>query len=127
MKLQTFVPNDRPKSKKSALALAAHIAGIEESIERRKIVLKDQSHQHSVKIEYLQKKLQAIEAELLSIKDKNPATEYIEGLMLEFNLTRAEILETRSEILRRSIESQSKARDSVLKQVEITVSELQKK
>lgn len=77
--------------------------------------------EHSKKIAALSAKLENIREELKNT-NSSEATEYIERLKLKHSLTEAEILEVKSEVLRKSIESRT-MQLSELKRVETTHSE----
>jgi len=106
MKVNTWIPKEEPKSKAAALRLAAQISTIADSIERRRNNLMKLEFEHTAKIAKLNAKLENIREELKRI-NSSEATEYIERLKLKHSLTEAEILETKSELLRRSIESRT--------------------
>jgi multidrug resistance efflux pump len=106
MKVNTWIPKEEPKTKAAALRLAAQISTIADSIERRRNNLMKLEFEHTAKIAKLNAKLENIREELKRI-NSSEATEYIERLKLKHSLTEAEILETKSELLRRSIESRT--------------------
>lgn len=106
MRVGSWVPKEEPKTKAAALRLAAQISTIADSTERRRNNLMKLESEHSAKIAKLKAKLENIREELEST-NSSAATEYIERLKLKHSLTEAEILETKSEILRRSIESRT--------------------
>jgi len=60
--------------------------------------------EHTAKIAKLQAKLESIKMEIEKTSS-SMATQYIEQLKLKHSLTDAEILELKSELLRKSIES----------------------
>jgi len=70
--------------------------------------------EHQAKIAKLSAKLEQIREEL-KVATTNNAQEYIEKLKLKHSLTDAEILELKSEILRKSIESRQQALDGLTK------------
>jgi len=105
MKVNQYRPKVEPKSRASALRLAAQVTLLMESTERRRNNLMKLETEHKSKIAKLQAKLEQIQKELQTVKPEE-ALEYIEQLKLQHSLTDAEILELRSELLRRSIENQ---------------------
>lgn len=107
MKVTVFVPKEEPKTRAAALRLAAQISTIQDSEERRRNNLMKLESQHSAKIAKLNAKLEQIREELKSTNSQE-ATEYIEKLKLKHSLTEAEILELKSELLRKSIESRTR-------------------
>jgi len=107
MKVSSWSPKEEPKTRAAALRLAAQISTIADSTERRRLNLMKLETEHTVKIAKLSAKLESIREELGKTNTEEP-TAYIERLKLKHSLTEAEILETKSEILRRSIETRTK-------------------
>lgn len=121
MKVNRWIPKAEPKTKAAALRLAAQISTLADSTERRRNNLMKLESEHSKKIAALSAKLENIREELKNT-NSSEATEYIERLKLKHSLTEAEILEVKSEVLRKSIESRT-MQLSELKRVETTHSE----
>jgi len=114
MKITRWKPKEEPKNKASALRLAAQVSMVKDSEERRIQNLSKLKTEHSEKIAKLQAKLTVIEDELKNTSS-SAATNYIEQLKLKHSLTDAEILEVKSEILRKSIENLQLQKDMLVK------------
>lgn len=121
MKVNSFKPKEEPKTKVAALNLAAQVSFLLDSSERRRLNLMKLESEHKAKIAKLQEKLEKLIEEIQNINSEEPQ-EYIKQLQLKHSLTESEILETKSEILRRSIESKQ-ARFSELTKTGETTSE----
>lgn len=94
----------KPKSKNKALNQAAYCLNqikVREEKEDKLMKLKSQIEE---KLDRLQKQLQQIETTISEVSSgKTGWNQSLEQLKLEWQLTDAEILETRSELLRRQI------------------------
>jgi len=104
MLVASWIPKEEPKTKAAALRLAAQVSTIADSTERRRKNLMKLETEHTAKIAKLQAKLESIKKEI-GESNSSTATQYIEQLKLKHSLTDAEILELKSELLRKSIES----------------------
>lgn len=104
MKVTNWIPKEEPKTKAAALRLAAQVSNMQESIESRRSRLMKLETEHQQKIAKLTAKLEQIKKEISECSPET-ATQYIESLKLKHSLTDAEILELKSEILRKSIEN----------------------
>jgi len=111
MKVNLFIPKDEPKTKAAALRLAAQISTLADNKEQRRQNLMKLESEHQAKIAKLQAKLKSIQEELKN--NSSEAIEYIEKLKIQHSLTDAEILELKSELLRKSIESRQQQLDAL--------------
>jgi len=93
-----------PKSRTAALNQAVYCSSMQDNWKRKENTLMEQKSLASAKILRLQKQLQSYEDQLSEIpKNTENFQQAIEQLKERWNLTNAEILETKSELLRKQI------------------------
>jgi len=100
----TQVKYEAPKSKDSALKLAAYIAGQVEVYQGRRTNMISNKKATEEKILRLQKTLADIDKQISAVNtNESNWKQQLSLLQTQFSLTEAEILETKSEILRKKI------------------------
>lgn len=106
----TSVKFEEPKNKQAALNLCAYIQGQVEAYQKKGANLVTSKTNTEKKILKLQETLAKLEQQISSVStnEKNWKSK-LEFLQTEHSLTAAEILETKSELLRRQISSLQKS------------------
>jgi len=102
----TGVKFETPKTKESALNLAAYMSEQLEIYKRRKVNLVKSKSDTEVKLKRLQEQLTEIDKQISTVNtNESNWKSQLNSLQTNHSLTEAEILETKSEILRKKINS----------------------
>jgi len=105
----TTVKFETPKDKGSALKLAAYIQGQLDTYKGRKANMMKSKSDAEGKIKRLQQTLAALESQITAVNtNESNWQKQLRDLQTQFSLTEAEILETKSELLRKKISSLQK-------------------
>jgi len=102
MKMIIVSPRSEPKSKEAALNLYVQWSSVDEGNRRREENLLKQKTQLEKKLQRLQEELEKIKDELNGINHTTNRS-FLEQLQTRWALTEAEILETKSALLRKTI------------------------
>jgi len=106
MSRMTGVKFEMPKNKEKALNLAAYILTQVAIYKRKEVNLVTSKSNTEEKIKRLKETLASIETDISRLKAvEGNWTKQLKDLQTEFHLTEAEILETKSELLRRKMNS----------------------